>query len=717
MKSPLIFRIFKNNQLKEVKQFDQDQIVIGQNADVHLDLDGEGISPIHCLIELRDSGYYLCDLGSQSGTFKNGQAVLDELISSGDEVVIGSYKLQFFVGVPKPKSNPPGTAIVNSEVKQAEPEIATVKLPEVQAEKTAATKTEVVVPTNVGKATVPDKIPEMSVAPIMSGLEVVPDANTQTAPVKKPEIKIAKSVSKSTRRKKRGGTFAPPSEVKDLTSYIKPGKGPYVEVLVCWRERILNSYVFKTKQVVRLVEGADNPLSLPAEYAPRAWPLLDTTSGVKVNLTSEMSCEVLTSTGIIKGDALGARIQKNGSDTSIRLEVGEAIFLTQKNSDLVLIFRYSAPTGIIAMESPMMLSASELTALVLAILMAGLFKFYIDSNTPADWGHENEEEVQRVAQVIFNPPKQNVPTPPPQEPKEEVVLPPPPPPKPPDVQKAEVADKMQNTVKKGAQDKLEQSKKPQVAARASEVAPKPNSKDLPKKFTSTRQGGAVKTTTKAGANAQSANKDISKVGLFSTFGAGGNRAKLDQAYSGSGELLGMADKATGTSGFAENRAGGDLGSKFKDTGAGGKGTATQGIAGVGTKGRGSGMNAYGASDGFGSKTSVSVVSGGAEEDFVGTIDREAIRRVIRAKLHEVKSCYERALNNRGKGNQLEGKVVIGWEIVAKGQARNAKVKSSTLNSTEVENCIRDRLASWVFPEPPEGMTAEVAYPFVLNQAN
>ena len=70
MKSPVILRVFKNNQLLEVKQFDQKQIVFGQDAEVHLDLKGEGVSAIHCLIEMRDGGYYVSDLGSQTGTLE-----------------------------------------------------------------------------------------------------------------------------------------------------------------------------------------------------------------------------------------------------------------------------------------------------------------------------------------------------------------------------------------------------------------------------------------------------------------------------------------------------------------------------------------------------------------------------------------------------------------------------------------------------------------------
>jgi pSer/pThr/pTyr-binding forkhead associated (FHA) protein len=75
-----------NDQLIEVRQFDGDQIVIGHDADVQLDLDHDSISPIHCLIERRDDSFFVCDLGSKAGTFKNGQAILDEILSSGDDV-------------------------------------------------------------------------------------------------------------------------------------------------------------------------------------------------------------------------------------------------------------------------------------------------------------------------------------------------------------------------------------------------------------------------------------------------------------------------------------------------------------------------------------------------------------------------------------------------------------------------------------------------------
>lgn len=107
MKSPIIFRIFKDGQIQFVKQFiDKDQVVVGRaevnQSDIDIDLQSSEVSPIHCLIERRGLNFYLCDLGSIQGTYKNSAQILDEALESGDEFQVGPYKIAFFVGVPKP---------------------------------------------------------------------------------------------------------------------------------------------------------------------------------------------------------------------------------------------------------------------------------------------------------------------------------------------------------------------------------------------------------------------------------------------------------------------------------------------------------------------------------------------------------------------------------------------------------------------------------------
>ena len=226
------------------------------------------------------------------------------------------------------------------------------------------------------------------------------------------------------------------------------------------------------------------------------------------------------------------------------------------------------------------------------------------------------------------------------------------------------------------------------------------------------EAGTVKLTNKTAANARS--RDIRQVGIFSALLSGGVNKKISKATNGTGEILGDASKATGAAGFNRDLPGNGAG-RFKSVGPGIEGTSTIGIAGLGTKdGRGSG---YGSENGLGSKTSVAIGSAVGEESFIGTIDREAVRRVIRSGLREIRGCYERELSKLNKNQNLEGKVVIEWTIAEHGKALRAKVKSSTLGNSAVENCVRDRLASWQFPDPPVGGVAEVNYPFYFRAEN
>src|SRR5690606_14496248 len=114
---------------------------------------------------------------------------------------------------------------------------------------------------------------------------------------------------------------------------------------------------------------------------------------------------------------------------------------------------------------------------------------------------------------------------------------------------------------------------------------------------------------------------------LSVFGSRGAQNTLDKVYSGAGELTGIAGQATGAAGSKDDRPGSGLGAQFQATEAGGTGKSTVGISGVGTQGKGSGTYGYG-TGGIGNKVSTEINVGGAEESFVGSIDREAIRRVI-----------------------------------------------------------------------------------------
>ena len=715
MKSPVILRVFKGNQLIEVKQFDLDQIVVGRNAEVGLDLDADEVSPIHCLIELRDAGYYVCDLGSSTGTFKNGQSVLDEPLASGDEIGVGPFKINFFVGIPKPKAAPPGQVQTPGAAPQDED--APMMAPPPKEAQPASLPS--AAPQNIAPS-IPTVAPIFETPKAEVKREPVreePKPRIATTPVVGPAGKVdTRSTGKTSFNKKGKNkkTYAPVSEVKDLRDHLRPGKGNVVEVIVSWKERVLTTYHYRSPGIVRLGPGEKYEINMPDGVCPTGWPLVEVGPETRVAATSEMNVELLTKSGRKNVDELlrMGKAQRTGNSVTMKLDQEEIFFIGMPFSDLQLYVRFVPQPPVIPIP-PWFLSSSELTGMVMSLILVALLALYVYATSPNMNEEEKKEEI--VAQVIFDKPK---PTPPPIKVAEEkpIETPTPAPPKPtPTPKKVVMDDKKQEVVKKAAKPDPAQAAKNSKAGAASEVMPKPNSQNKPKTYTSVyKQGGSVKQGNTESANAQSKNKDVTKVGMFAALGGGGMRKNLDKAYSGAGEILGTAASATGTAGSNSDRAGDDIGGKFKDTGAGGKGTATVGIAGVGTKGRGTG---YGTGDGLGDKNSVAIEPGGAEEDFVGTIDREAVRRVIRAGLREIRGCYERELNKLNKTQRLEGKVVIGWTIADHGRALNAKVVSSSLNNRAVENCVRDRLSTWRFPDPPAGTVAEVNYPFYFRAEN
>ena len=71
---------------------------IGRDATCEIQLPEKGVGDRHARIERRGDGYYLHDLDSPNGSFVNGQRVLDQRLTSGDELEIGGVRMRFEVG-------------------------------------------------------------------------------------------------------------------------------------------------------------------------------------------------------------------------------------------------------------------------------------------------------------------------------------------------------------------------------------------------------------------------------------------------------------------------------------------------------------------------------------------------------------------------------------------------------------------------------------------
>jgi hypothetical protein len=146
-------------------------------------------------------------------------------------------------------------------------------------------------------------------------------------------------------------------------------------------------------------------------------------------------------------------------------------------------------------------------------------------------------------------------------------------------------------------------------------------------------------------------------------------------------------------------------------GGGGGGRGTLGAEILRGKG-GGGIGAFGAG-GFGRSGRVGgTVSRAVARNVAvqGTIDREAVLRVVNGHLQEVRACYERALL---KEPGLAGKVALEWTINTSGSVVTARTKNSSLRNGAVEGCILSSLKTWRFP-PAKGGVVVISYPFIFN---
>jgi sulfur carrier protein ThiS len=79
----------------EVFTLERAQTTVGRSPECDIFLDDVTVSRRHALVERRDQGFALEDLGSLNGTFLNRSRIERSNLENGDEVQIGKYRLIF----------------------------------------------------------------------------------------------------------------------------------------------------------------------------------------------------------------------------------------------------------------------------------------------------------------------------------------------------------------------------------------------------------------------------------------------------------------------------------------------------------------------------------------------------------------------------------------------------------------------------------------------
>jgi pSer/pThr/pTyr-binding forkhead associated (FHA) protein len=81
---------------------DTDVVTVGRHPDSDIFLDDISVSRRHATFTRTPNGYVISDLGSLNGSYINRDRIdTDVILSGGDEVQIGKYRLIFFSGAPR----------------------------------------------------------------------------------------------------------------------------------------------------------------------------------------------------------------------------------------------------------------------------------------------------------------------------------------------------------------------------------------------------------------------------------------------------------------------------------------------------------------------------------------------------------------------------------------------------------------------------------------
>ncbi|WAS92423.1 AgmX/PglI C-terminal domain-containing protein [Nannocystis punicea] len=92
----------------------------------------------------------------------------------------------------------------------------------------------------------------------------------------------------------------------------------------------------------------------------------------------------------------------------------------------------------------------------------------------------------------------------------------------------------------------------------------------------------------------------------------------------------------------------------------------------------------------------------------GSLDKDEIRKVVKAHIQEIRACYNEGLTRKPT---MAGKLTVDFEIAGGGEVSSSEIQQgSTLADAKVESCVATTVQTWKFPAPSGG-SVQVSYPF------
>ncbi len=144
------------------------------------------------------------------------------------------------------------------------------------------------------------------------------------------------------------------------------------------------------------------------------------------------------------------------------------------------------------------------------------------------------------------------------------------------------------------------------------------------------------------------------------------------------------------------------------TGEGTIGLGTTGLIGYGGGGGSASGYGRGSGAGFGGRDVMVPQVRQGKATVTGSIDRDLIRRIVRAHINEVRACYNQAL---AKDSLLFGRMVLKVSVGGDGKVVDAEITYDGLGF-DVGTCMVVAAKKWTFPKAIDGFS--FVYPFEFS---
>jgi TonB family protein len=693
MAVPVRLKVFKGEELIATRDFERDMIKIGRLSTAHLCLEDDKASRIHSVLNVEGDGKLsIVDMGSVEGTFLNGKRVNKGFVNFGDEIGIGGSRIlvervgEELEGALGEVSRPtePGTLNLIADGPEPRrppaPVTAVAPPPERSAVEPAAPRAASPSPVVAQQAPAAAAVP--------AAVRAAPPPPPPAAPEPNQSAEGRSASGPLVRGPERQAARAPASPQRPRGGVLVDGRHRTLFL----HEKPFNTYVPHAPTARRPTERAgalglqirylwgDQILQVSQHGRPEA-VFVGTTRRSELRIANDRLPIAEHALATPEGDAwalhlaegMRGELEHEGQRKPIgpgTHELRPVDFAWVDLGGVIAELSFTSQPKRVVVPLSESVDYRFLNLLVLLLVIGAAFMITASTHTEADLLADDLTAHRLVvAKFLITEAA---------KPKRNVLL----------DRLADVKDPMPGEAAerhKGEEGKM--GKKDAPIVRQNRSAPKAidiNAKDLVK------NSGLLKTLGTGGGG-----------GLSTIFGQGGLGGDLKGAV---GNIVGSRVGDSG--GF------GGLGLKGTGTGGGGMGN-TIGIGGIGTRGRGGGITGYGTGVGnLDPKRKADVGITDTDATVQGSLDRELIRKVIRANIGQIRYCYESELQTKPN---LAGKVAVRFIISPSGDVAQAQVaEGSTLNEPRLSECIRVRVRGWKFPSPKGGGNVIVTYPFLFK---